>query len=413
MELTRNQNGGTNMLCKYFTEKLTGLQGISIEKVENNSNSIHIHCKLERKTHKCPCCGNHTDKIHDYREQVIKDIPAFGKKCFIHLKKRRYRCTCGKRFAENNNFLPRYHRMTKRLSAFIIDKLRSEISYIAVARELNISSNTVTRVFDTVGYAQKSLPNALSIDEFKGNTGGEKYQCIITDPVKKVVLDILPERTEAYLTKYFAKFSKSERENVNYFVSDMWKPFANIASVWFKNSTQVVDKYHWIRQINWAFENVRKEEQKNFSKSHRRYFKKSRMLLLERFDKLSDEQKQQVNIMLYASPTLSTAHFYKEEFLKILYCKDRESAKKAMSDWINSAYDCGIPQFVKCAKTMVNWLTGILNSFSTSITNGFTEGCNNKIKVLKRNAYGFRNFKRFRNRILHMFSHQTQKQATV
>lgn len=407
MELSRNQNGGTNMLYKYFTEKLTGLQGISIEKIENNNNSIHIHCKLERKTHKCPCCGNHTDKVHDYREQVIKDIPAFGKKCFIHLKKRRYRCTCGKRFAENNNFLPRYHRMTNRLSAFIIDKLRSEIPYVAVARELNISTNTVTRIFDTVGYAQKSLPNALSIDEFKGNTGGEKYQCIITDPVKKVVLDILPERTEAYLAKYFAKFSKSERENVNYFVSDMWKPFANIASVWFKNSTQVVDKYHWIRQINWAFENVRKEEQKKFSKSHRRYFKKSRMLLLKRFDKLSDEQKQQVNIMLYASPTLSTAHFYKEEFLKILDCKDRESAKKAMSDWINSAYDCGIPQFVKCAKTMVNWLTGILNSFSTSITNGFTEGCNNKIKVLKRNAYGFRNFKRFRNRILHMFSHQT------
>ena len=50
--------------------------------------------------------------------------------------------------------------------------------------------------------------------------------------------------------------------------------------------------------------------------------------------------------------------------------------------------------------------TGIINSFSTTITNGFTEGCNNKIKVLKRNAYGYKNFKRFRNRILHIFSHQ-------
>ena len=102
--------------------------------------------------------------------------------------------------------------------------------------------------------------------------GGEKYQCIITDPVKKVVLDILPARTEVCLTKYFAKFSKSERENVKYFVSDMWKPFANIATAWFKNSKQIVDKYHWIRQVNWAFESVRKEEQKKFSKTHRRYF---------------------------------------------------------------------------------------------------------------------------------------------
>lgn len=337
MELTRNQNGGINMLYKYFTEKLTGLQGLSIEKVEENQNTIHIHCKLERKKHKCPCCGKLTNTIHDYREQVIKDIPAFGKYVFIHIKKRRYCCTCGKRFAEKNKFLPSYHRMTNRLSAYIINKLRDAVTYTSVAREMNLSVNTVIRIFGVVDYGHKNLPSALSIDEFKGNTGGEKYQCIITDPVKKVVLDILHARTEVCLTKYFAKFSKT----------------------------------------------------------HRRYFKKSRFLLLKRFDKLTDEQKQQVNIMLYASSTLSTAHFYKEDFLKILDCKDRETAKKAMSDWINWAYNCDIPQFVKCAKTMMNWLTGILNSFTTAITNGFTEGCNNKIKVLKRNAYGFRNFKLF------------------
>ncbi|MEF2920191.1 MAG: transposase, partial [Acutalibacteraceae bacterium] len=56
-------------------------------------------------------------------------------------------------------------------------------------------------------------------------------------------------------------------------------------------------------------------------------------------------------------------------------------------------------------------ITGILNSFTTKFTNGFTEGCNNKIKVLKRNAYGYRNFKRFRNRIIHIFSNQRQATA--
>ena len=90
------------MLYKHFTEKILGLQGISIENIKNTDNTIHVYCKLERKLHKCPCCGNFTDKVHDYRVQVIKDIPAFGNKCFIHLKKRRYRCSCGKRFAENN-----------------------------------------------------------------------------------------------------------------------------------------------------------------------------------------------------------------------------------------------------------------------------------------------------------------------
>lgn len=405
------------MLYKYFTEKILGLQDLEIEKVEKIDNSLHIFCCLKRKPHKCPHCNAITDTIHDYRMQIIKDIPAFGKNCVIHLKKRRYRCSCGKRFAENNSFLPRYYRMTNRLSAYIIDKLRTTTSFTAVAREVNLSVSTVIRIFDLVSYSNKKLPVALSIDEFKGNTSGEKYQCILTDPVNKVVLDILPKRYESYLATYFTAFSNEERSKVKYFVSDMWKSYSNISSVWFKNATQIVDKYHWIRQVIWAFEAVRKQEQKKFSKTHRRYFKKSRQLLIKRFEYLSDEQKQQVNIMLYASPTLSTAHFYKEDFFKILDCNDRESAKKAMSDWINSALDCGIPQFQKCAKTLINWLTGILNSFSTPITNGFTEGCNNKIKVLKRNAYGYRNFNRFRNRILHIFSHQItgtqKKQATA
>ena len=401
------------MLYNHFTEKLIGLQHIEVEKIEKTENSIHIFCKLKQVPHKCPCCGKITDKIHDYREQVIKDIPAFGKHLFIHLKKRRYCCSCGKRFAEKNDFLPRYHRMTNRLSAYILDKLRSEVSFSGIAREVNLSVSTVIRVFDMVSYLPKKLPTALSIDEFKGNTGGEKYQCILTDPVNKIVLDILPKRNETYLTHYFHHFDKSVRNKVNFFVSDMWKPYSNISSVWFKNAIQIVDKYHWIRQVIWAFESVRKEEQKKFSKSHRRYFKKSRQLLLKRFNYLSDEQKQQVNIMLYASPILSNAHFYKEDFLNILDCKDRISAQKAMSHWINSASNCGIPQIQKCAKTMVNWLTGILNSFTSNITNGFTEGCNNKIKVLKRNAYGYTNFNRFRNRILHIFSHQNQKQVAT
>ena len=62
---------------------------------------------------------------------------------------------------------------------------------------------------------------------------------------------------------------------------------------------------------------------------------------------------------------------------------------------------------------MINLLNGILNSFLTPVTNGFTKCCNNKIKVLKRNAYDYQNFNRFRNRILHMFSLQKQKQVTA
>ena len=392
------------MLYTHFTEELVGLQDLIISEIKEADRTIHIFGTVKRQNHKCPCCGELTDKVHDYREQIIKDIPAFGKQICIHLKKRRYRCCCGKRFYEKNCFLPRYHRMTNRLSAYIINKLRNEVSFTSVAREVNLSAPTVMRVFDLVAYSFSKLPTALSIDEFKGNTGGEKYQCIITDSVNKRVLDILPKRYEDYLSTYFHRFKKEERDEVKLFVSDMWKPYASLASNKFSKATQVVDKYHWIRQVFWAFDGVRKDVQKTLGKEYRLCFKHSRKLLFKRFDTLNDDQKLQVNAMLYVSPSLCTAHFYKEDFLKILDCQDRESAKLALSDWIHSAYDCGIERFKKCAQTMINWSTGILNSFSYPVTNGFTEGCNNKIKVLKRNAYGYQNFNRFRNRILHMFS---------
>ena len=393
------------MLYNYSIEKLLGLQGVKITNIENEEKNIVIYMEMERHSHNCICCGTATDTIHDYREQRIKDIPAFGKNVVIVLRKRRYRCpSCGKRFIEDISFLPKFYRMTNRLSLYIIQELQSEVSFTSVARSVNLSVSTVIRIFDCISYSPPELPSVISIDEFKGNTWGEKYQCIITDPVKHVVLDILPKRYSSYLSSYFKQFP--ERDKVEVFVSDMWRTYSDTASVYLKNATQVVDKYHWIRQVIWAFESVRKETQKQFAKDYRIYFKHSRELLLKRFDYLTDEQKQQVNVMLYASPRLSSAHFLKEDFLKILDCQDKKSAKIHLVSWIENAKSSGIPQFKKCADTMLNWFTGILNSFDCKYTNGFTEGCNNRIKVLKRNAYGYRNFKRFRNRILHMFSHQ-------
>ena len=151
------------MLYTNSTENLIGLQDLIIKKIETDDKEIHIFGQLERKQHKCPCCGAETNKIHDYREQVIKDIPLYNKHAFIHLQKRRYRCECGKRFYESNLFLPRYHRRTNRLSAHIIDRLKKLITFSDVAKEVNLSITTVMRTFDLVSYAPRRLPTALSL----------------------------------------------------------------------------------------------------------------------------------------------------------------------------------------------------------------------------------------------------------
>lgn len=252
------------MLFDYCNEKLLGLQDVEVKNIETSADENIITVRMIRKPHICPDCGNQTDKIHDYRKQAIKDIPAFGKNTVILLEKRRYVCSCGKRFPEKVPFLPRYHRMTSRLICYVLDKLKSTVSFTHIAKEVNLSVNTVMRIFDFITFKKPKLPEVIAIDEFKGNTSGEKYNCIITDPVNHKVIDILPKRFFSYLSTYLKHFD--DRERVKLFISDMWKPYADIASVYFKNAKQVVDKYHWIRQIFWAFERVRKDIQKTLSK---------------------------------------------------------------------------------------------------------------------------------------------------
>ena len=138
------------MLYNHFTEELLGLQGVKITNVEQEENLI-IHLEMERKRHNCICCGTATDTVHDYRLQKIKDIPSFGKNVVIMLRKRRYRCPhCGKRFYEENTFLPGYRRMTNRLVKFVLNRLTDERSFTSVAREVNLSVSTIIRIFDLV-----------------------------------------------------------------------------------------------------------------------------------------------------------------------------------------------------------------------------------------------------------------------
>lgn len=393
------------MLALDYTQEMLNLQDAQVEKVENFEKTQRIHIKLGRKVVNCPCCETQTSKIHDYRTQIVKDCEAFGKKIELVLKKRRYVCThCGKRFAEPNDFVPKYHRMTSRLVTYVIEKLSDERSYTSVARETGLSVSTVIRIFDHIKYpALKICPTVLSIDEFKGNTGGEKFNVILCDPKNKRVLDILPERKESYLIKYF---KQTERSRVKYFVSDMWTTYREIATNFFKNATFLVDKYHWVRQTIWAFEAVRKETQKHLKTDVRKYFKRSRSLLIKRYDTLEPEEKQAVNTMLWYSDEMCEAHSIKEWFFKVLDDKEPTTIKQNFKNWLNSVDTTDLKPFKKCVNTYFNWKKGIFNSLEAPFTNGFTEGCNNKIKVLKRNAYGYRRFDRFRNRILHIFSHQ-------
>jgi transposase len=386
-----------SMLMLDYTTELLDLEDVIITKAENISDQLHIHIELPRRSHECPACGAVTDLVHDYRTQVIKDVPL-ARDTFLHLRKRRYRCNCGKRFFERNTFLPRYHRVTSRLVAKIIQEFRKLVPATEIGSRFNVSAVTAMRYFNCFNQRPTELPEVLSLDEFKGNSGGQKYNSILVDPKNRKVLDILPNRYESELVKYFSRFSS--KTAVKYFICDMNPHFRNVAKICFPNATIVADKYHVIRQTYWAMERVRKNEQNKLPDRYRRYFKRSRALLMKPMEKLTEDEMDRLALMFEIAPRLADAYRVKNDFLTVIRSGSSAEGKLRLADWLYSVEVMDLPEFHNCTKAYHNWYQEILNSMDVPWTNGFIEGCNNKTKVLKRVCFGMRNFNNFRKRIL-------------
>ena len=385
------------MLMSDYTSKLLNLEDVIITGVENISDQLHIYIELPRGKHVCPVCGSVTDRIHDYRMQTIKDVPL-ARDTFLHLRKRRYRCSCGKRFLEKNAFLPRYYRVTSRLVTEIIFAFKKTISAKEIGCRYNVSSMTAVRYFNLFNKKLTKLPEVLSLDEFKGNSGGQKYNSIIVDPKEREVLDVLPNRFESDLVKYFSQFSN--KNDVKYFVCDMNPHFRKVAKTCFPKAKIVADKYHVIRQMYWDMEKVRKNEQNKLSDRFRKYFKKSRNLLMKRPEKLTPEDMDRLALMFEIAPRLADAYRIKNDFLTVIHSKSSAEGKQRLADWLFSVELMDMPEFHDSTTACHNWFQEILNSMDVPWTNGYIEGCNNKTKVLKRVSYGMRNFNNFRKRIL-------------
>ena len=387
------------MLIDKFILKLLELQDISITNIEENEECIFVYCKSTKPK---PAGYN----IHDYRTHKIKNGRLRNKCMYIILKKKRLvNCSTGKIITEKLDFVSKRHRIHKNVCKQVIDKLKDTRSMSSVARELNISVSTVIRYFDLVSYPKlNEMPSVMGIDEFKGNTGGHSYNLIITNPKDHTVLDILQTRDLEYMRVYFSQVK--QREKTQYVTQDMYEPFRLLCKSRFRNAKIVADKYHYTRQVIWAVENVRKREQKRMAKEERLYYKHGKKLLHKNPDKLSMEEKEYLYTMFSHSYDLESSYRLKLAFDDFVKAKTYLEAKKELEIWIRMARESNIKEMRNAITAFTNWKEEICNSKLVSYTNGYTEGCNNKIKVLKRNAYGFQKFERFRNRILHIFNNK-------
>jgi len=109
------------MLQEDFNTKILGLSNVCVEKIQESEGKLHIKITTEKKKQICPCCGKETSYVHDYRLQIIKGLKIRKEEVYLFLKKRRYVCkSCGKRFMEKYEFLPRYAHCTRDVYASIM-----------------------------------------------------------------------------------------------------------------------------------------------------------------------------------------------------------------------------------------------------------------------------------------------------
>ena len=387
-----------------YSTEILGIKDVEIEKVEQEEKCIRIQFSKRRTGMICPHCGEYTYTVHDYRIKELRDIPLQGKPVRLKYRRRRYICRkCGKKSAEAFELSGKNQRTTARLAIYGLKLSAERRSGKSIAAEVGVSASSVNRWLKYLpGRRPEKLPRVLSIDEFRGNAGGERFQCILTAPEEKKIVDILPDRTACTIQDYLRRFPN--RGEVEYFVMDMNRAYREIARTFFPQAKIIIDRFHFVRYGVWAFESVRKRVQKSLNSQQRKLFKRSRKLLLARASSLETQDRQAVEVMLSHSEDLTRAWLLKEEFFKFVDAGSSEAAKKALDSFRFYAQQIHLTEFKECLRMLNNWEEYILNSFDCPYSNGFTEGINNSIKALKRATFGMPNFHNFRARILHCHS---------
>ena len=180
----------------------------------------------------------------------------------------------------------------------------------------------------------------------------------------------------------------------------MHEPFRQAVQMCLPLAKIVVDKFHLIRHINGALDKVRSKLQGGNRRCRRGDLCRSRYTLLKGAERLSGWEKARLNQLFYRYPELRRAWMLKESFRAWYRETNRSRAEEVLGLLEERIAKDSLPELKELLHTLSNWREEILNYFDYRITNGFVEGKNNRIKTIKRMAYGYRNMDNFRMRIL-------------
>ncbi|MFD3388508.1 ISL3 family transposase [Ligilactobacillus salivarius] len=347
-------------------------------------------------------------------------LSSAGKKLVLSIRKQKYLCPECKKTATAKFKDTNYHdHFSNAVKAKLVRDLSLSRPMCEIAADSFTSSNTIIRSLESVENNFKVnrnwLPSHLSLDDFKSGkrfSSSGMSMCLI-NAVNHRIIDIIPERNNKFLRNYFIQYSYKARLSVMTITVDLYAPYRSLIKELFPNAFIIADKFHVVTQAYTAMNKIRIRVMKEYGTGTHEYraLKRFWKLLLKNQDdvdyhryyprinfkyaELSDSEV--LDRLFDMSSELKTSYEYYQLLLQ-MYRKNSRQLLNLLTD--TSSWNLP-PEMRQALKTIKKHKTEIENSFVLPrLTNGPIEGVNNHIKVIKRIAYGYNNFKHFRLRIL-------------
>lgn len=349
-----------------------------------------------RRRRRCSGCGQMVSAIHEVSERRVRDLPIFDAAVEVVVPRLRLACPeCGPKL-EQLAWLPPYARVTQRL-ADAVARLCEVASIRHVARYFGLDWKTV-KAIDCAALTRKLGPVDLSgveilgMDEFAIQKG-HRYATVIVEPSRKRVLWVGRGRGREDVRPFFDLLGPEGCARIKAVVMDMNAGFAEEVRARCPQAEIVYDLFHVVAKYGREVIDRVRVDQANalrHDKVNRRVVKSARWLLLRNAQSLQPEGRVALKELLQANRSLSVVYLMRDELKALWHYRYVASAEKLWRQWYHRAVCSRIEPLKRFARRLKPYIAGILAHCRYPLGTNLIEGINNKIKVIKRMAYGFR-----------------------
>lgn len=344
----------------------------------------------------CSGCGEPVTAVHDRTTRRIRDLPMFDDPVELRVGRLRLSCPrCGPRL-QQLDWLEPHARVTRRLAQSVA-RFCSVASVRHAARWHGLDWKTAKAIDlreleRTLGPPDLDGVRLLAMDEFAIQKG-HRYATVVVDSERKRVLWIGRGRSRAQVRPFFELLGPARCAQVRAVAMDMNSAYDLEVRQHCPNAEVVYDLFHVVAKYGReVIDRVRVDEANRLrtDKSARRVVKTSRWLLLRNRENVPADKAVQLDELLAANRALMIAYVLKDDLKQLWRYRSEGWARKAWSSWKRRAMRSGLPPLRHFTRCLEPYLPGILAHCRWPLGTNLVEGINNKIKVIKRIAYGFR-----------------------